>query len=102
MNTKPPDGQAVDHNDLNVQVRYLAAGKPYLEPKANGNDTLAQLKSRTLVHFGLAEEDVAGGRKEYALSFDGEIQRNLLISLNEIANGKHHIQFTLVEQFIQG
>lgn len=103
MNTTTPGGEAAPHQqDLVVQVRYLAAGKPYVDPKTNENETLAQLKPAVLSYFGLVEGDVDGGRKTYAFSLDGKILSDLSVTLMSLANGKHRIEFTLLEQFIQG
>ena len=102
MNAKSPGGEAADHNGLVVQVRYLAAAKPFVEPKVDGSQLVSTLKAMVLEFFGLAEGDVEGGRKEYAFSLDGVQLTNLQVSLESLAAGKHRIEFKLLEQFIQG
>ena len=102
MNAKSPGEEAAAHNNLVVQVRYLAAGQPYVEPHADGAEFVASLKPRVLQHFGLVEGDVDGGRKAYAMSVDGQILTDLQVTLSSVANGKHRVLFTLLEQFIQG
>ena len=62
MTIQTPGDAAHHHNPLVVQVRYLAASRPYIEPQANGEETVAQLKPRVLTFFGLAEGDVDGGQ----------------------------------------
>lgn len=106
MNTKDPGGESADHkkekDELLVQVRYLAAHQPYVEPHAAATDSLGQLKARTLTHFGLTEGPADGGNKAYFLSLAGETLTNLEVTLGSLADGKHRLEFTLVEQFIQG
>ena len=103
MNTDIPPGENLAHHDaLVVQVRYLAAGKPYVEAHASEAETLAILKPRALHHFGLVEGDADGGRKEYSFSFKGIIQTDLGVTLGALAKGEHRIELTLLEQFIQG
>lgn len=104
MNTKDNSGDAVEHkkDELLVQVRYLAVHQPYLEPHATITDTLGQLKARALTHFELVEGDANGGRKTYSLSLEGETLTDMNATLGSLANGKHRLEFTLVEQFIQG
>mgnify|MGYP000013376727 CR=1 FL=1 len=102
MTIQTPGDAAHHHNPLVVQVRYLAASRPYIEPQANGEETVAQLKPRVLTFFGLAEGDVDGGRKQYAFSFDGTILTDLNVTLASLAGNKHRVDLTLVEQFVQG
>lgn len=104
MNAKDNGGDAVEHkkDELLVQVRYLAVHQPYVEPHAAVTDTLGQLKARSLTHFGLVEGDADGGRKTYSLSLAGETLTDITIALGSLADGKHRLEFTLVEQFIQG
>ena len=104
MNTKDNGGDAVEHknDELLVQVRYLAVHQPYVEPHAAVTGTLVQLKARTLTHFGLMEGDADGGRKTYSLSLAGETLTDMNVTLGSLADGKHRLEFTLVEQFIQG
>lgn len=104
MNMKENDGDAVDKKvgELLVQVRYLAVHQPYVEPHAAATDTLGQLKQRALAHFELVEGNADGGQKTYLFSLAGETLTNMDVTLGSLANGKHRLEFTLVEQFIQG
>jgi len=105
MNTiKAHDDHVVHHHHefLHVQVRYLAVKKPYDDPEAKSSETLATLKHRVLHHFGLVEGDVDGGRKEYVLTYKGEQQTDLSVTLEKLAEGKHRLEMNLIEHFIQG
>lgn len=90
------------HDTLVLRVRYLASPKPYVEPKAALTETLATLKPVILGHFGLVEGAVDGGRKEYAFAAGGIVQTNLSETLGHLAQGKHELELSLLEQFIQG
>jgi hypothetical protein len=94
--------QNAHHETLNVKVRYAASGKPYVNPKANPDETLATLKQQVLQFFGLVEGEVDGGRKEYILTYQGVQQTDLSVKLGQLANGEHHLEMNLIEQFIQG
>jgi hypothetical protein len=87
---------------LLLRVRYLASPRLYIEPRVDNAETLAALKPRVLQHFGLAEGDVNGGRKEYVFADDGVIQTNVNVTVGELSNGKHTLLLTLLEQFVQG
>lgn len=102
MKEVPPGGESAKHQHLVVQVRYLAVAKPLVDPNADGNETFASLKARSLTYFSLVEGDVEGGRKVYVLSHDGEILQDLQATVASVANGRHEVQFKLLEQFIQG
>lgn len=102
MNTKTSSEAASHSATLVVQVRYLAAGHPYVDPHAQTSETLAQLKPKVLNHFGLEEGSVEGGTKQYAFSQDGVLLTDLSANLGSLANGKHKIELNLLEQFIQG
>jgi len=94
--------QIAHHETLNVKVRYAASGKPYVNPKANPDETLAALKQQVLQFFGLVEGEVDGGRKVYFLTYGGVQQTDLSIQLKQLAQGEHHLELNLIEQFIQG
>ncbi len=87
---------------LILRVRYLASPRPYVEPRVDDGETLAALKPRVLQHFGLAEGDVNGGRKEYVFADDGVIQTNLNVTIGDLSDGKRTLLLTLLEQFVQG
>jgi len=94
--------QNAHHETLNVNVRYAASGKPYVDPKASANETLSTLKQQVLVFFGLVEGDVDGGHKVYFLTYKGVQQTDLLMQLGQLAQSAHHLELNLIEQFIQG
>lgn len=98
----PSDDKLVHHDTLVVRVRYVAAPKPYVDPKAAVGETLAELKSQVLQHFGLVEGDVDGGRKVYVFSAHDVIQTDLSVTLGNLARGKHELEMNLLEQFVQG
>jgi hypothetical protein len=94
--------QNAHHETLTVKVRYAASGKPYVDPKASSNETLATLKQQVLVFFGLVEGNVDGGHKVYVLTSQGVQQTDLSVQLGQLAQGAHHLELNLIEQFIQG
>lgn len=96
------DELAPRHATLVLRVRYLPVPTPYVEPKAQESETLGELKTRMLTHFGLAEGEANGGRKEYAFTAGGIIQTNLGETLATLAAGKQTLELNLLEQFIQG
>jgi len=98
----PGDEIARPLDALLLRVRYLASPRPYVEPRVNDAETLAALKPRVLEHFGLAEGDVNGGRKEYVFADDGVVQTNLNVTIGELSDGKRTLLLTLLEQFVQG
>ena len=96
------DGLARPLETLLLRVRYLASPRPYVEPRVDDSETLAALKPRVLQHFGLAEGDANGGRKEYVFADDGVIQTNLNVTVGALSDGKRTLLLTLLEQFVQG
>ncbi len=96
------DEIARHHDTLTLRVRYLASPHPYVQPKAPRSETLATLKPVVLLHFGLTEGPVDGGRKEYAFSANGVIQSNPAVTLGTLAKDKNELELKLLEQFIQG
>jgi len=104
MNIVEPSSEEIahPHGTLALRVRYLASPKPYVEPRAQLNETLATLKPKALHFFGLKEGEADGGRKEYAFSAQGVIQSNQEATLGHLAQGKRELELKLLEQFIQG
>jgi hypothetical protein len=98
----PSDDKLVHHDTLVLRVRYIAASKPYDDPKAAAGETLVELKPHVLKHFGLVEGDVEGGRKVYIFSVHDVIQTDLAVNLGSLARHKHELEMDLLEQFIQG
>lgn len=104
MDIQDPKGdKAAPHKDsLVVKVRYIAARKQFVDPKASELETLAELKPRVLSFFGLVEGNVDGGTKTYQYVLDGVVLTDLSATLGSLAKGKHEIDFVLVERFEQG
>lgn len=90
------------NDTLVLRVRYIAARKPYVDPKAAADETLTELKPQVLKHFGLVEGDVEGGRKAYVFSVHDVIQTDLAVTLGSLAHHKHELEMDMLEQFIQG
>lgn len=89
-------------NSLVVKVRYLAARRPFVDPQAQPEETLANLKPRVLAFFELVEGAVNGGTKIYQFVHENEVLTNLNVTLESIADGKHEVDLMLIEQFEQG
>lgn len=89
-------------NSLVVKVRYLAVGRPFVEPKADSNESLASLKPRVLGFFELAEGTANGGTKVYQFVHGSEVLTDLSVTLGSIAEGKKEVDLMLIEQFEQG
>ena len=104
MDTQDPKGDkaAPLKNSLVVKIRYIAAKKQFVDPKANEKETLAELKPRVLSFFGLVEGNVNGGTKTYQFVLNGVVLTDLNATLGSLAKGKHEIDFDLVERFEQG
>jgi hypothetical protein len=103
MNKIESQGEHIAHHEtLHVEVRYLAVKDPYKDHSAKSSETLATLKARVLLHFGLEEGNVDGGRKEYFLVYEGVQLTDLAIALGTLAKEKRHLDMKLIEHFIQG
>ena len=93
---------AQHHQTLSLQVRYIASRKKYEEPKASKDETLAALKPKVLVFFGLHEGPVDGGTKAYFFAHDGVVQTDPSLTLGKLAEGKEELKLDLIERFEQG
>lgn len=104
MDTQDPKGDkaAPLKNSLVVKVRYIAAKKQFVDPKASEKETLGELKPRVLSFFGLIEGNVNGGTKTYQYVLNGVVLTDLSSTLGLLAKGKREIDFDLVERFEQG
>lgn len=103
MNTHEDAGgtNSPKENDLNVQVRYLAARRPFVD-KVDHQVTLNDFKPTVLTFFNLVEGGVDGGNKVYSFALNGIVQTNTNVTLSLLAEGKHELKLDLIEQFIQG
>lgn len=87
---------------INLQVRYIGAKKPFVDPKADPGETLTSLKPRVLAEFKLSEGAVNGGTKVYFFALDGVTLTDLNVTLEVLAHGKHELKLDLLERFEQG
>lgn len=91
----------LENSKLTVQVRYLAARRPFVE-KVDSLQTLQAMKATVLKFFDLVEGSVDGGNKAYNFALDGIVQTDTSVTLGSLAAGKHELKLDLIEQFIQG
>lgn len=87
---------------LNVTVTYPAAGKPFHDKDAAPNETLASLKARVLVKFGLKEGEEDGNQVIYVLFKGKERLENLSVTLQVLAGDAHTLALKLSQQIVQG
>lgn len=87
---------------LVLRIDYAPVKQPFVEPHAQGEMTLAQVKVLAMDHFKVAEGEVAGGSKVYQLSFEDVVQSNLNVTLESLLKHGRQIELLLIEQFIQG
>lgn len=87
---------------LEVTVRYPAAAKPFVDPSADPQETLASLKARVLEAFHLKETQDPNQSILYFLYHDDEKLEDLSQTLGRIAGDKHALKLKLVQQIIQG
>lgn len=97
MNTKCDDSKK-----LEVNVRYPAAAKPFVDPKADPQETLASLKARVLDAFHLTEVQDPNQSVLYFLYHEDEKLEDLSQTLGHIAGDRHVLKLKLVQQIIQG
>ncbi len=87
--------------DLNVQVRYVAARRPFVD-RVDPLVTLKDFKPTVLAFFELVEGNVDGGTKVYNFILNGIVQTDLDVTLGALAVGEHELKLDFVEQLIQG
>lgn len=90
------------NDSLVVKVRYLAARQQFVDPKAQANETLAELKPRVLAFFELSEGAVNGGTKIYQFVHGTQVQTDLNVTLGSIGDRNRDLELMLIEQFEQG
>lgn len=87
---------------LEVNVRYPAAAKPFIDPKADPQETLASFKARVLDAFQLKETQDQNQSVLYFLYHEDVKLEDLSQTLAHVAGGKHSLKLKLVQQIIQG
>ena len=97
MNTKHDEPKK-----LEVNVRYPAAAKPFVDPKADPQETLASLKTRVLEAFHLKETQDPNQSVLYFLYYGDVKLEDLSQTLGHIACDEHVLKLKLVQQIIQG
>ena len=103
MEAETQDGrQTADHKTLVVRVRYITSRKQFVDPQAQGEESLSALKPGVLEFFELAEGSVDGGTKTYHFALDGIVLTDPGLTLGSLANGKHELKLDLIERFEQG
>lgn len=100
-NTHTPAEHAA-HDHIEVAVRYPAAPKPFIDPKASRAETLGHLKARVLSAFGLTEISGADGQTLYFLYHDNTRLDDVNQTLGQIAGHEHTLKLKLVQQLVQG
>lgn len=93
---------AASHRTLMVQVRYLGAHRPYVDPHAEATATAGSVKAAALAFFGLVDGGGQAGSKSYTLSKGTAPVTDLSATLEQLADGKHEVKFDLIEQLEQG
>lgn len=90
------------HQTLILQVRYLGAKKPYIDPDASPAASLGSVKPAVLDFFKLVETPNQAGGKVYFFSMDTKLITDLSVTLGALAHGKHELKLDLIEQLVQG
>ena len=85
-----------------LNVRYISARHPFLDPKAERTETLAALKPRVLTFFHLVEGPVDGGVKSYIFAHDQTELKDMSVTLGSLAGERHELKLNLIERFEQG
>jgi hypothetical protein len=86
---------------IDVTVKYVA-GAPFHQKDAPRHETLGQLKTRAMQHFGLEETQGPQFQKVYFLHGQHGRIENLAQTLGDYAGHAEHVEFKLVEQIHQG
>jgi len=95
------DPAGVQLHTINVTVRYAAATKPFVDPKALAAESVAHLKARVLEHFKL-QDSPPGEGKTYSLALGEDLLTNPSATLGSLVQHGNHLKLSLVEQFTQG
>lgn len=95
---RAPQGQGT----ISVQVRYLGAHRQYVDGNSPATQSVAALKAVALQFFGLVDGAGQPGAKTYTLSKGTVPVTDLTQTLQQLAEGEHHIKLDLLEQLEQG
>jgi hypothetical protein len=90
--------QSRDNQTIALTVKYITSKKHFVDSQASEDESLDALKPRVLDFFNLVED----GEKSYQFVLDGIVQTNLSETLGSLAEGKHELEFNLVEVLNQG
>ncbi len=88
--------------EINVHVRYVAAPKPFVDPRAKPEETLQSLKSRVLQAFELKEIQDGNQTVLYFLYKEDQKLENLTVTLAQLVGEHHELKLRLVQQIVQG
>lgn len=96
---------AVEANKLKtlvLHVRYLGARRQYVDPHAALSETLSDVKPKVLDFFKLTETPGQPGGKVYTFALGTTPLTDLSATLGSLADGKHELSLSLIEQLEQG
>ena len=90
-------------NALQVTVRYAAAIEPFHDKDANAGETLASLKARVLVAFGLTEgAPTEGGTFTYKLFHNKDELTDLSRTIGSVGGHASAVVLKLSQEVKQG
>lgn len=91
------------HRTVNLKVTYTAAAKPYHEPQAPLDETLATVKASALNAFHLTEGPLPDGRIRTFKLFHGRDELlDLSKTVGELAGQAETLDLKLTEYIVQG
>jgi len=91
------------HRTINLNVTYTAAAKPYHEPEAPFDETLAAVKANALNAFHLTEGPLPDGRVRTFKLFHGRDELlDLSKTVGELAGHAEALDLKLTEYIVQG
>lgn len=87
---------------INVQVRYPAAPKPFIDPRAQASETVGHLKARVLAAFEISETQTPDQQVLFFLYLEDQKLENLQQTLEQLAGRDRVLKLRLVQQIVQG
>lgn len=94
--------EASKQKTLVLRVRYVGARRQYVDPHASLSATLSDVKPRVLEFFQLTETPGQPGGKVYTFALGTTPLTDLSATLGSLAEGKHELSLSLIEQLEQG